>query len=38
MGCRLSRAIGVEHTAFDPLKGDVDISGQSGAVKMEAFF
>jgi len=32
------RVNGVEHTAFDPVKGDVDISGNSGVVRVDAFF
>jgi len=32
------RVNGVEHKAFDPVKGDVDILGKSGAMKIEAFF
>jgi hypothetical protein len=32
------RVNGVAHTAFDPVKGDVDISGKSGVLTIEAFF
>jgi len=32
------RINGEEHTAFDPAKGDVDISGRSGPVKIEALY
>lgn len=32
------RINGVEHAAFDPVKGDVDISGKSGPVKIEAVY
>ena len=32
------RVNGVEHTAFDPVKGDVDISGKSGALTIEALY
>lgn len=32
------RVNGVEHAAFDPIKGDVDISGRNGAVRIEASF
>jgi len=32
------RVNGVEHTAFDPVRGDVDITGRSGALTIEAFF
>jgi hypothetical protein len=32
------RVNGVAHTAFDPIKGDVDIAGKNGALTIEAFF
>jgi hypothetical protein len=32
------RVNGVEHKQFDPIKGDVDISGRNGAVRIEASF
>jgi hypothetical protein len=32
------RVNGVEHKQFDSLKGDVDISGKSGVLTIEAFF
>ena len=32
------RVNGVEHNRFDPIKGDVDVSGKSGALTIEAFF
>ena len=32
------RVNGAVHEKFDPLKGDVDISGQSGALVIEASF
>jgi len=32
------RVNGEEHTAFDPVKGDVDVSGKSGALTIEALY
>jgi hypothetical protein len=32
------RVNGLEHTAFDPVKGDVDISGKHGLLKIEAIY
>ncbi len=32
------RVNGVEHTAFDPVKGDVDVSGKTGALTIVAIF
>jgi hypothetical protein len=32
------RVNGVEHKRFDPIKGDVDVSGKSGAMTIEAFY
>jgi hypothetical protein len=35
---RSVRVNGVEHTQFDPVNGDVDVSGMSGALTIEAFY
>jgi hypothetical protein len=32
------RVNGAEHSHFDPLKGDVDVSGKSGALTIEALY
>lgn len=29
---------GEEHTAFDPIKGDVDIAGRRGVLTIEVFY